>query len=254
MNDYCEASGEINYLFDVDGTLTPSRCVIDPDFKLFFLEWIKGKKVYLVTGSDYEKSREQLGTEILEAVDLCFNNAGNLHTRKGKEIYRLNWQPSPQLIAKLNQFLEESNYPLRTGNHIEYRIGMVNFSIVGRDCSYEERLEYFDYDTLNNERTEICQKIMEEFPDLEASIGGQISVDIYPKGRNKGQILSFFDGPIIFFGDMTEPGGNDYEIASKLQDPPNFVVKVRDWKDTYEYLKMMTGTKLDMQVAYQKIY
>ena len=50
--------------------------------------------------------------------------------------------------------------------------------------------EYFDYDTLNNERTEICQKIMEEFPDLEASIGGQISVDIYPKGRNKGQILA----------------------------------------------------------------
>ena len=32
------------YLFDIDGTLTPSRLRIDPEFEQFFLEWMKDKK------------------------------------------------------------------------------------------------------------------------------------------------------------------------------------------------------------------
>ena len=106
MNDYKNSSNDINYLFDVDGTLTPSRLSIDPEFKKFFLEWIKGKKVYLVTGSDYSKSEEQLGREILEAVTLCYNNAGNLHCSEGKEVYRLDWTPPQELLDLLNQILK----------------------------------------------------------------------------------------------------------------------------------------------------
>ena len=45
----------VNYVFDVDGTLTPSRLTIDAEFKKFFVEWIKNKNVYLLTGSDHEK-------------------------------------------------------------------------------------------------------------------------------------------------------------------------------------------------------
>ncbi len=237
MNDYSRTSNEVNYLFDVDGTLTPSRLSIDPEFKDFFLKWIKGKKVYLVTGSDYGKSEEQLGREILESVTLCYNNAGNLHCSEGREIYKLDWNPPQALLNFLNQLLKESPYPLRTGTHIEHRIGMINFSIVGRDCTYEQRLDYNRYDTETQERRKICEMIMKKFPDLEASIGGQISVDIYPKGKNKGQVVDFLCGPIVFFGDRTEPGGNDYEIAARLNKAPHKVITVKDWKETYEYLK-----------------
>ena len=54
----------INYVFDVDGTLTPSRLPINKKFKEFFLEWMEGKKVYLITGSDKDKTIEQIGEEI----------------------------------------------------------------------------------------------------------------------------------------------------------------------------------------------
>lgn len=51
---------------------------------------------------------------------------------------------------------------------------------------------------------------------LQFSVGGQISVDVFPKGWDKTYSLSFFaDSPstvIHFFGDKTSPGGNDYEI------------------------------------------
>ena len=52
-----------NYLFDVDGTLTPARGEIDQDFKKYFGQWIDqkrslGDKIFLVTGSDRKKTVE----------------------------------------------------------------------------------------------------------------------------------------------------------------------------------------------------
>ena len=40
------------YIFDVDGTLTPSRKQIDEKFWVFFLKFCCSNDVYLVTGSD----------------------------------------------------------------------------------------------------------------------------------------------------------------------------------------------------------
>lgn len=45
-------------------------------------------------------------------------------------------------------------------------------------------------------------------------LGGQISIDVFPEGWDKTYCLKFvseFD-EIHFFGDKTQPGGNDYEI------------------------------------------
>ena len=44
------------FIFDVDGTLTPSRGTIDPEFKEFFMAFAKKNNVYLVTGSDRPKT------------------------------------------------------------------------------------------------------------------------------------------------------------------------------------------------------
>ena len=49
----------INYIFDVDGTLTPSRLKMDKEFAKFFRNWIANKQVYLLTGSDHDKTIEQ---------------------------------------------------------------------------------------------------------------------------------------------------------------------------------------------------
>jgi phosphomannomutase len=42
-----------------------------------------------------------------------------------------------------------------------------------------------------------------------------ISIDIYPDGWDKRYCLKFFDSDMIhFYGDRTEPGGNDYLLYS----------------------------------------
>ncbi len=233
---------EINYVFDIDGTLTPARLPIETEFKEFFLEWIKGKNVYLITGSDYEKSDEQIGKEILEEVTACFNTAGNICYKRGKIIYQNDWNAPSDLINLLNQFMENSKYPVRAGRHFEHRIGMLNFSIVGRNCTREQRKDYNLYDSKVKEREYFCRTIMAQFPEIEATVGGQISIDIYALGMNKAQIIKHIDGPIHFFGDKTKEGENDYAIANKLTILPNMVFTVKDWKETMELLKKQNRT------------
>ena len=52
------------FLFDVDGTLTPSRKKIDKEFSKFFSNFCKNNDVYLVTGSDRAKPVYQLGESL----------------------------------------------------------------------------------------------------------------------------------------------------------------------------------------------
>ena len=95
---------------------------------------------------------------------------------------------------------------------------MVNVSIVGRDASYEERLAYFEWDKTSGERVALAQKLAMAFPDYEITAGGQISLDIVPKGLNKSvakeAVLKRNDGAALcFFGDRMGEGGNDRPLG-----------------------------------------
>ena len=58
----------MNYVFDVDGTLTHARKEMTPDFKSWFIEWMEDKNVYLVTGSDRPKTIEQIGEDVVDCL------------------------------------------------------------------------------------------------------------------------------------------------------------------------------------------
>lgn len=204
------------FLFDVDGTLTRPRETIDDAFGWFFYDWSMDKKVVLITGSDRAKTLEQMG----ELVNLfpVYQCSGNQLWMHGILLYENKWEPPTKLLDQLEGFLEVSDFDLRCGRHIEIRPGMVNFSVIGRACSMKERKVYYDWDIIVGERKCLVDDINKHWPQLEASAGGQISIDIYPKGMGKGQIIPTLkqSGEIIFFGDRTEPGGNDFVIARQL--------------------------------------
>lgn len=230
------------HVFDVDGTLTPSRLQIDPEFKQFFLKWMKNKNVVFVTGSDKDKTIEQIGLDIWNNASACMQSCGNHIFIKGEEVSKNPWEASEPLIALLEQFLVVSKYRKRTSNHIEHRTGLCNFSVVGRNCTQQEREDYGEWDDINKERLDMAHIINESFPELEASVGGQISIDIHPKGANKSQAKGWIldkygkDSIIKFYGDKTEKGGNDYDLA-KVLESPHTVYQVKDWKETYNLLK-----------------
>ena len=144
--------------------------------------------------------------------------------------------------------MENSKYPIRAGNHIEDRGAMVNFSIVGRNCTLQERKDYFEYDKLTGEREKIAKHIRDTWEDLDAVIGGQISIDIYPKGNDKSQVLNVIEqerlvppNEYIFIGDGIENGGNDYPLA-ELMDNTEICdwYQTKGWEHTKEILESLS--------------
>lgn len=229
------------FVFDVDGTLTPSRQPMDAEFKTWFKRYFNNREYVLVSGSDYAKLAEQVGEDILTDARFVFPCSGNNMWMGGTEYYRSDWYPSEQLLADLNVALNDNSYDVKTGNHIEIRTGLVNFSFVGRNCTQEQRKAYAAWDREHSERLFLTLKLREKYPDLKFEIGGEISLDIYPLGCDKAQILKHLqDYDVLFFGDGIEPGKNDYSLACALtshNSSESFAVTC--WQDTQEFLKKL---------------
>ena len=110
------------FIFDVDGTLTPSRKQIEHSFWAFFLKFCCSNDVYLVTGSDREKTVEQLGLDICYRAKRVYNCSGSDVYEKDKNVYRDDWELPSYVERFLNDELDHSQFPIRNGNHIEISI------------------------------------------------------------------------------------------------------------------------------------
>lgn len=226
-----------SFLFDLDGTLTLNRGIVDPAFGKWFHSFQQTHTTYLITGSEYGSAAYQLGTDILKNFKLVFTCMGNEIYESGKLIKRNNWAMPAPLQEELTKLVEQSRCPTKTGRHIEQRTGVVSFSTVGRNALAEERAEYIKYDKASGERDSMQARLEATFPDYDVTIAGDLGIDIYPKGRGKDQVLAWItDRPIVFFGDRTRPGGNDFPLATVA----DLTHQVDDWQHTWELLRLVS--------------
>jgi hydroxymethylpyrimidine pyrophosphatase-like HAD family hydrolase len=225
---------------------------MDPTFKQWFKHWAyKGKKqIYFCTGSDYAKTQEQVGADVLYSTDAVFCCAGNAIYSKGALKYSSNWTLKEPAIQWLNDQLHNSLFPHKYGRHVENRIGLVNFSVVGRAADKEQRKKYIEYDRRIGERKKIAAAFNDKFGSFAvAQVAGETGIDIMEPGKDKGQVAKYFAEPNVnlhFFGDQMRSGGNDYPLAQALKT--NYVlnekgkvqlVEVKSYIDTWNYLKKM---------------
>ena len=230
------------FIFDVDGTLTPSRGKMDYNFKAFFNTFCLVNDVYLVTGSDKPKTIEQISEGTYNLCKRVYQCSGSDVWDAETNILKSGWTLSDLARTFLISCEYESPFTERTGNHIEQRSGMVNFSVVGRNANAEQRAKYVEYDTVKNERINIASAFNIMFPDLQATVGGDTGIDIAARGADKSQILRDFkeDDTIHFYGDAMFEGGNDKPLADALQKYQlGFSHQVDDWKHTWEILKCL---------------
>lgn len=212
-------------LFDVDGTLTKPRLPIDQTMMDHLRTWKDSKKVDLgiVGGSDIGKQREQLEDSIDLFFEYVFSENGMVAFQHNELIHEMSIvrhfgeSKFQEIINCCLQYLSTIQIPVKRGTFIEIRKGMINVSPIGRSCSQEERNAFFEYDKVHHVRKEMkhyLEQTLKDF-DLNISIGGQISMDIFPKGWDKTYCLQFIESrydKIYFFGDKTDRGGNDFEI------------------------------------------
>ena len=233
----------MNYIFDVDGTLTLSRGKMDNEFANWFEHFATHNAVYLVTGSDREKTLEQIPEHIYNLCITVYQCSGNDVWQQGTNLRTSDFKLDDILFQDLINELENSKFHTRTGNHIDERPGLANFSVLGRNASLEDRFLYRQWDEHKNERQDICERLRKKWPNYNFQIAGETGIDITAKESTKAQILTDFDpdDTLYFFGDKCKYGGNDFEIASdvvaRLGD--NKVFEVNDWEDTWSILKQL---------------
>ncbi|MFH4977595.1 hypothetical protein AB6A40_004304 [Gnathostoma spinigerum] len=236
-------------LFDVDGTLTLPRQAID-DTMLQFLDEVRSSiPVAIVGGSDIDKIVEQLGGDfqkVISRYDYVFAENGlvGYHGQKAYPVQSIKQHIGEDRLKKIINFtlrkFSEMDIPVKRGNFIEFRSGMLNLCPVGRSCSQEERIQFFEYDKIHKVR----QKFVDELKaftnnwNIEVCIGGQISVDVFPTGWSKSFCLQYLSdyNPIYFFGDKTSPGGNDYEVFIDSRTVGHSVTNPKDTKEQVEAL------------------
>ena len=223
------------FIFDVDGTLTPSRQKISSDFISLFHDFVRKEKVYLVTGSDREKTLEQITPEIYNSCQRVYNCSGSDVYEGDENVYRSDWDLPWEVERFLDDELDYSQFPMRNGNHIERRPGGVNFSILGRAKDpFFGRSEYVKWDKDTNEREDIADRLRSNFPGLSVALGGQTGIDIGPWGSDKSQILRDFssEDELHFFGDRMDKGGNDYSLGEGVKELGAYTYNVNSYLDT----------------------
>ena len=237
-----------SYIFDVDGTLTPSRGKIDEEFLKWFLEFVKWHNVHLVTGSDRSKTVEQIGKELYEKVECVYNSSGNTKHKKGVCVFNTKDFELPKVAHKfLVKKMISSKWEPKTGLHFDTRPGLLNFSVVGRNATKEQRKKYVKYDTTTKERQLISDEFNKKFSEkfnIVSQVAGETGLDIIEIGKDKAQILKdfTFQDELIFFGDNIQPGGNDWGIAQVIEYGPydrTDVYHVKNWKETWKILKSL---------------
>jgi len=236
-------------LFDIDGTLAPARGVISPEM-LQLLKNLKTKVVVgFVGGSDLCKQKEQLGNDVLDWVDYSFSENGLVAYKNGKLMStrsisnELSDDYLKELINFVLHYIADLDIPIKRGTFVEYRTGMINISPIGRNCSQQERDDFAKYDETHKIRETMVKALVAKFTDekLTYSIGGQISIDVFPKGWDKTYCLRHLGDEfqnVYFFGDKTDKGGNDYEL---FEHPRTRGYKVTSPSDTASRIQQIWG-------------
>lgn len=209
-------------LFDVDGTLTVPMKKIDDSFKQKIQVLRSKYLVGVVGGSNIEKMFYQLGDTLLTDYDYVFAENGLMAYYNNNLIGITKLQTAipdydiQDFLLFVQKYIDDLKLPIKRTKHIEMRNGMINISPIGRDCTYEERIEFYNYDTEHKIRETMIDVLYEKFNHLGLvhALGGMISFDTYPKGWDKTFCLRYLDDidTIHFFGDKTEVGGNDHAL------------------------------------------
>ena len=227
-------------LFDMDGTLTPTRGKMTWEMSLCLKDLSKLAGIGIVTGSGMDYLEEQCSI-LWESVDpslvtLMPCNGTQVHKWKNgvfERIFSVDMRKKmgndkfDKLMEGLifNQFMycfsSECDHAL-TGHFISYRESMINWCPVGRNATRDQRLDFIHSDSVSNTRERLKDKIelylrLHDIYDVAFSLGGSTSIDIYPVGWDKTYSLNHYgDSTCWFVGDKCTNNGNDRTIYEKL--------------------------------------
>ncbi|HEX4104188.1 MAG TPA: HAD-IIB family hydrolase [Candidatus Paceibacterota bacterium] len=246
-------------VFDMDGTLTPSKSIADKEMVALLLQLLEKKRVAVIGGGKYSLFKEQLVNRFprrdarLANLFLFPTTANAFYRYKNgtwKNVYTLDLSKEEKagIRAAFRETLKEINYvpPKKVyGVTLEDRGTQMSFSPLGQEIvtvlgtkgiALKEQWKKKN-DPL---RFKIAKLVGKRLPKLEVHVGGITTIDITRKGIDKAyglrQIKKYLHVPIakmFFMGDALYPGGNDYAVKKTGVD----CAKVDGPQDTKKIIK-----------------
>ena len=234
-------------VFDLDGTLAPSKSSLAPETARLLRDLLGILKVAVISGGAWAQFEKQLLTDLPQ--DSVLANLSLLPTcgtkffqynEKWQELYSedLTAEQKKKIIDSLDKAAGEAGYRAEKvwGNVIEDRGSQVTYSALGQKAPLAEK-DKWDADFAKRKKiTAILETLI---PEFSIRMGGATSIDVTKPGIDKaygmGKLrdtlhLSFKE--MIYVGDALFPGGNDYpaeeagvvSIPVKGPDDTNLVI------------------------------
>jgi len=237
-------------IFDLDGTLAPSKSPLEPDMAELIIKLIAKIKVAVISGGGYP----QFGTQFLNGLPTSSENFSNLfllptsgtclYAWKGMwcEQYneKLSAQEKANIMQAFNESLRAAGYvrPAKTyGDILEDRGSQITFSALGQSAPLMLKSAW---DPGRTKRAKIVEILQPKIPRYDVRIGGTTSIDVTPRGVNKAygirkleEYLKIESDRIVFVGDALYQGGNDYPAKATGVD----CIQVKGPEETKELIK-----------------
>jgi phosphomannomutase len=213
-------------IFDLDGTLTPSKSAMDQEMSKLLQELLTKTDVAVISGGLFSQFEKQflvnLGVppELLSRLHL-FPTCGSRYFRydgKWTEVYAhiLSSEEKQKIFQAFEYALKSADYekPDRLfGELIEDRDTQITFSALGQEAPLDLKTKWDP----NQEKRLLIKKFLDEkLPDFEVRVAGLTSVDVTKKGidkeygvRQMEKHLKISINKMIFVGDALFIGGND---------------------------------------------
>ena len=235
-------------VFDLDGTLAPSKSSLAPQTAALLHDLLGIIKVAVISGGAWAQFEKQLLTDLPK--NSCLANLSLLPTcgtkffqynGKWVELYSedLTVKQRKKIIDSLNKAIDETGYRVKKlwGEAIEDRGSQVTFSALGQQAPLAEKEKWDPDFTKRKKITAILKKLI---PEFSVRMGGATSIDVTKSGIDKAygigklrDTLHLSLKEMVFIGDALFPGGNDYpaekagvvSIPVKGPDDTNVVIK-----------------------------
>lgn len=248
--------------FDIDQTLNIAKTPIPTEIAEVLKSCLNYFEICPISGQKFEQFLIQIVDE-LKKVDVTEEQLTHLHlfVAQGTQYYRYNlkqhdWEQvynyplKEEDVVKITTTLqaaaEKLGYweadKLKPGDKIiENRLSQVTFSALGQTAGTEEK---YAWDPDCKKREQIVAECQKALPDFLYEIGGTTSINVAAPGMNKEfgmthllEELKAEKSDVLYFGDMTQPGGNDYPVVQMGID----TITVRSHEDTLCALRGILG-------------
>jgi HAD superfamily hydrolase (TIGR01484 family) len=214
-------------VFDLDGTLAPSKSSLAPETAGLLRDLLGIIKVAVISGGAWAQFEKQLLADLpqdslLANLSLLPTCGTKFFEYKGKweELYSedLTAEQIKKITDSLDQAARETGYHARKvwGKVIENRGSQVTFSALGQQAPLAEK-EKWDADFAKRKKiTAMLEKLI---PEFSIRMGGATSIDVTKPGIDKAygigklrDILHLSLKEMVYIGDALFPGGNDYPV------------------------------------------